>query len=250
MKAENRIADDATIMGGVNIGENVSIGKCALIYPNVTIGDNVSIGAYCIIGEPRYDFYISNNHEFKPTIIGKGSIIRSHSVIYEDVIIGESFQTGHHVTIREGTKIGNFCSVGTYSDLQGKIEMGNFVRLHSNVNINQFTKIDDYVWIYPRVLTTNDQYPPMGNLIGTHICEYAQIGAGSVILPGKIIGENALIGAGSVVTKDVPPEAVFVGNPSKMMCSIRDIRDEDGNLVYPWKEYLTQYRGYPWQAGD
>jgi len=247
----NQIAVDATIMDNVVLGDNVTIGKGALIYPNVVIGDNVFIGAYCIIGEPTMGYYKNtSNHIFAMTKVGKNSIIRANTTIYENVIIGESFQTGHHVTIRENTKIGKNCSVGTLSDLQGDIEIGDFVRLHSNVHIGQLTKIDDYVWIYPYVVTTNDPYPPMGNLVGSHICQFAQIATGATILPGKTIGENALVGAGSLVTKDVPPEIVVVGVPAKERGSVKDIKDDAGNNVYPWKDYLKQNRGYPWQTAD
>jgi len=243
----NNIANDATILKNVEIGDNVTIGKGALIYPNVKIGNNVFIGAYSIIGEPKLEFYKDINHIFKQTSIGDNSIIRSHSIIYEDVNIGSDFQSGHHVTIREKTKIGDNCSVGTLSDLQGELSIGNFVRLHSNVHIGQFTIIEDYVWIYPYVVTTNDPYPPMGNLEGCRICKYAQIATGAIILPGKTIGENALVGAGAVVTKDVPSESISTGVPAKVVSSVRDVKDEEGKQVYPWKEFLTDYRGYPWQ---
>jgi len=242
-----KVAADATVMDGASVGDNVTIGKCALIYPNAVIGDDVFIGPYCIIGEPGYNYYSSDEYSLVPTIIGSGSIIRSHSVIYEDVAIGHSLQTGHHVTIREETRIGDSCSIGTLTDLQGKLKIGNYVRLHSNVHIGQLTIIDDYVWIYPYTVTTNDQFPPIGNLVGSHICQFAQIGAGAVILPGKTIGANSLVGAGSVVTKDVAPETLVVGSPAKAKCSVRDIRNEEGNFVYPWKDFLTQHRGYPWQ---
>lgn len=245
-----KISSDATVMQGVVMGENVTIGKCALIYPNVEIEDDVFIGPFCIIGEPTSDYYERDNHDFSVTKIGKGSIIRSHTTIYEGVTIGKLFQTGHHVTIREKTEIGDFCSIGTLSDIQGCIRMGDYVRLHSNVHIGQLTEIDDYVWIYPYVVTTNDPYPPMGILIGSHICKYAQIATGAIILPGKTIGENALVSAGALVTKDVPPETIAVGVPAKERGSVRDVLDSKGNSVYPWREHMTQYRGYPWQKTD
>lgn len=246
-KLNNNIDVDAKIYEGVILGENVTISKGAILYPNVAIGNNVFIGPYCIIGEPSMDYYKNKNHEFLKTIIGDNSIIRSNSIIYEDTLIGKNFQTGHHVTIRENTRIGDNCSVGTLSDLQGKLEMGDFVRLHSNVHIGQFTKIEDYVWIYPYVITTNDPYPPMGKLIGSTIKKFAQVATGSIILPGKIIGENALVGAGSVVSKDVPDNTVVVGVPGKERGLVTDIRDNNGNQIYPWQEYLEEDRGYPWQ---
>jgi acetyltransferase-like isoleucine patch superfamily enzyme len=67
-------------------------------------------------------------------------------------------------------------------------------------------------------------------------------------MPGIVIGKNALVGAHSVVTKDVADEMLVVGNPAKVRCSVRDIRDENGNQIYPWKDHLKEYRGYPWQT--
>lgn len=229
-------------------GKNIHVHPTALIYPNVVLHDNVFVGAYCIIGEPTGDYYKDpDNHEFKKTEIGANSVIRSHSVIYEDVKIGENFQTGHHVTIREQSNIGKNCSVGTLSDIQGKVNIGDFVRMHSNVHIGQLTTIKNYVWIFPYVVTTNDMYPPMDKLVGCTIEEYAIVATGTIVLPGKTIGENSLVAAASLVSKDVAAEAVVRGVPAKVTGNVRDIRDEENEPVYPWKRYLKEYRGYPWQ---
>ncbi|MFA5300551.1 MAG: hypothetical protein WC389_20380, partial [Lutibacter sp.] len=145
----------------VSTGDNVVIGHGAIIYPNVVIGDNSFIGPYSTIGEPTGSFYSKNSacvdkHDFKKTIIGANSVIRSHAIIYEDVDIGEGFQCGHRVTIREKSKFGINCSVGTLSDIQGTVLIGNYVRLHSNAHVGQHSIIGDYVWIFPYVVLTND----------------------------------------------------------------------------------------------
>ena len=229
-------------------GKNVHIHPTALIYPNVVLHENVFIGPYCTIGEPTGDYYKDpEGHEFKKTEIGANSVIRSHSVIYEDVTIGENFQTGHHVTIREDSQIGKNCSLGTLSDIQGKVRIGDFVRMHSNVHIGQLTTIKNYVWIFPYTVVTNDLYPPMDELTGCTIDEYAIVTTGTIILPGKNVGKNALVAAGSVVSKDVPEEAVVMGVPAKERGNVRNIVKENGEHVYPWKEYLKEDRGYPWQ---
>jgi acetyltransferase-like isoleucine patch superfamily enzyme len=236
----------------VILGENVVIGHGSIIYPNVIIGDNTIVGPYSTIGEPTSSFYSQDSgdikkHIFTRTFIGQNSILRSQSIIYEDVEIGEGFQSGHRVTIRENSIFGVNCSVGTLSDIQGKVTIGNYVRLHSNVHIGQLSRIEDYVWIFPYVILTNDQYPPMDDLCGVTIKEYAVIATASVILPGVIIGKNALVGAHSVVTKNVKDEMLVLGNPAKARCSVREVKDRDGNPVYPWKDYLKENRGYPWQ---
>lgn len=240
-----------TIYEGVSIGENVKIGIGTIIYPGVEINSNCFIGPNCIIGEPMSSYYnILESHNFKKTIIGSDSIIRSSAIIYEDVNIGCNFISGHRITIREGTVIGNNCSLGTLCDLQGNLTIGNHVRLHSNVHLGQKSIIEDYVWIYPYVILTNDPYPPMGKLKGVTVKKFAQIATGAIIMPGLTIGINALIGAASLVRKDVPDEMVVVGNPGKELCSVRDLKDDSGNQIYPWKDYLKDYRGYPWQIKE
>ena len=239
----------------VTIGNNVNIGHGSIIYPNVVIGDNTFIGPYSILGEPTGSFYNENSvsvekHDFKKTIIGPNSVIRSHSIIYEDVEIGDGFQSGHRITIREKSILGINCSVGTLSDIQGSVSIGKYVRLHSNAHIGQHSIIEDYAWIYPYVVLTNDPHPPVYNPKGVTIKKYAVISTSSVIMPGIVIGENALVGAHSVVTKNVDDEMLVMGNPAKVRCSVRDIRDENGNQIYPWKDHLKEYRGYPWQIKE
>lgn len=246
-----KYGDYIKIHDKVKIGNNVEIGDYTIIYPNVEIEDNTIIGSHCIIGEPTASYYNdSTNHHFKTTKIGQNSIIRSKSIIYEDVIIGSNFQSGHRVTIREESIIGDNCSIGTLCDLQGKLKIGNFVRLHSNVHIGQMSTIEDYVWIYPYVVLTNDPYPPMGVLKGVTIRRFAQVATSSVVMPGIEIGENALVGAQSLVRKDVPAERVIVGVPGKDICSVRDLKDDNDNQIYPWKEFLKDFRGYPWQRKE
>lgn len=237
----------------VTLGKNVVIGCGAILYPNVEIGDNAVIGPYCTLGEPTGAFYGQNaadveKHDFKKTTIGADSIIRSHAVIYEGVKIGEAFQSGHRVTIREETTIGMKCSIGTQTDIQDHVNIGNYVRVHSNVFMGQYTVIEDYAWIYPYVALTNDRHPPVYHPQGVSIKPYAVVATASVILPGIVIGENALVGAHSVVTKHVDDEMLVVGNPARVVCSVRDIRDHEGRQVYPWKDHLKEFRGYPWQS--
>jgi acetyltransferase-like isoleucine patch superfamily enzyme len=239
----------------VTFGSNVIIGHGSIIYPNVVIGDNTFIGPYSILGEPTGSFYCENSgevekHDFKKTIIGPNSVIRSHSIIYEDVEIGDGFQSGHRVTIREKTSIGIKCSVGTQSDIQDHVKLGNYVRVHSNVFMGQYAVIEDYAWIFSYVALTNDRYPPVSSFKGVTIKEYAVIAVSSVILPGVVIGKNAFVGANSVVTKDVADETLVVGSPAKVRCSVREIRDENGDQIYPWKDHLKENRGYPWQRKD
>jgi acetyltransferase-like isoleucine patch superfamily enzyme len=250
MKTPNRNSS-GFISPHANIGNMVTISTGAIINDNVEIGDHSFIGPYCILGEPTSNYYKEKDgHQFNQTRIGSNAIIRSFTTIYEGVTIGNSFQTGHHAVIREKSTIGNNTSFGSYSELPGNSTIGNYVRIHSKVMLSEYNLIEDFVWIFPFVVLTNVKYPPIGGFQKTTIKEYAQIFSHAVILPGITIGKNAIIGAGSLVTKDVDDERLIVGNPGRDVKSVRDITNEEGECVYPWKDYLKEYRGYPWQLLD
>ena len=233
----------------VTIGDNSYIDSNSIIRSNVTLGENSFIGANCIIGEYWMDFCIDRKKHCHPLIIGKDALIRSGSIIYAGSTMGEGFQTGHQVTIREKAKIGNHVSVGTLSDIQGNCEIGNYVRMHSNVHIGQLSVVDDFVWIYPYVVLTNDPTPPSDHFVGVHIHPFAIVATGSVVMPGIDIGQDSLVAAGCTVTKNVEPYSVVMGNPGKARADVRDIKSKfSGEPVYPWRHHFHNYM--PWSESD
>lgn len=265
MASFRRQGEHCIIGHNVKVGENVVLGHNCIIEDNVVIGDNTFIdsnttirsfvtvgkssfiGSNCIIGEYLMDYCIDREVHEHPLTIGEKALVRSGSIIYAGSEIGDSFQTGHRVTIREKASIGNNVSVGTLSDIQGNCRLGNYVRLHSNVHIGQLSKVDDFVWIFPYVVLTNDPTPPSENFVGVHIHPFAIIATGSIIMPGLDIGQDSLIGAGAIVTKSVEPYAVAVGNPAKVISDVRNIKNKiTGEPVYPWREHFSNYM--PWDG--
>lgn len=188
-----------------------------IIHPQVTYGEHAVIGAFVILGEPPR----GRQSGELATIFGDEIVIRSHTVIYAGNRIGHHFQTGHGVMIREENEIGDEVSVGTGSIIEHHVKIGQHVRIHSQAFIPEFSVLEDGVWIGPNVVLTNAKYPLSPDvkktLQGPTIKTGAKIGANSTLLPGIVIGENALVGAGSVVTKDVPANAVVAGNPAKVI---------------------------------
>ena len=238
------IKEGVIIEDNVVIGDNCYIDYNAIIKSNVVLGDHSFVGAGCILGEFLNDFFSSFSNVNHPLRIGKHAVIRSQSILYGNSEIGDYFSTGHKVIIREKTQIENHVSIGTLTDIQGDCHIGNYTRLHSNVHVGMKTKLDDFVWVFPYVVFTNDPTPPSENLSGVTVEKYAVISTGSVILPGVTIHSNALVGADTNVTKDVPEKAVVIGNPGKIVKNIKDIQDSNGNHIYPW--YYTFRRGMPW----
>ena len=184
------------------------------IYPNVFIDNDSLIEEQCIIGIVCKPVPLN-----KKTKIGKNALIRSGTYIYEDNLIGDYFTTGNRALIRESNVIGNNVSIGSMTSLGHNIEIGDDVRIHSQCFIPEFSIIRKGAWIGPGVFLTNSKYPNQvdskKHLKGPTIKEEAVIGANVTILPNITIGCKSIIGAGSVVTKDVPENKIFAGNPAR-----------------------------------
>ncbi len=154
----------------------------------------------------------------KTPIIGKNPLIRSNTVIYDDVKIGKNFKTGHGVTIREKTTIGDNVMVGTNTVIEGTSSIGNDVNIQSNVYIPKNTIIEDFVFIGPCACFTNDKYPIRidFDLKGPVIKRGASIGANSTFLSNIEVGKGAMVAAGAIVTTDVPEYFLAIGAPARL----------------------------------
>lgn len=239
MTENSAIHPTSIVHPGASLGQGVQIGPYTIINDGVTIGKNSTVGSHCEIGI-KSDLAKENILS-----IGENSIIRSHSIFYSGSRFGNSLTTGHRVTVRENTFAGANLQIGTLSDLQGDCSIGNYVRFHSNVHIGKGSVIEDFVWIFPYVVLTNDPHPPSEVRLGVTIKKYAVVATMSTILPGVIIGEGALIGAHSLVNHDVPQNSIAAGVPSKNLGLTQKImlRGVTDQKAYPWRGHF--HRGYP-----
>jgi acetyltransferase-like isoleucine patch superfamily enzyme len=193
------------------------------VYAGVELGKDTVIEEYCVIGAPPRG---KREGELE-TKIGFGAHIRSHTVIYAGNIIGERLQTGNKVNIRELNEIGDNVSIGTLSVIEHHVKIGDGVRIHSQVFVPEYTILEEGAWLGPNVVLTNAKYPMSPDvketLEGPIIKNGAKIGANATLMPGIVVGENALVGAGSVVVKDVPAGAVVIGNPARVIKMVSEL---------------------------
>lgn len=189
----------------------------------IIIGPNHHIEPNCIIG-----YQVSRSISDHTLRIGRNCYLRTGTIIYCGSTIGEGLQTGHNVVIREENVIGNNLSIWTNSYIDYQCRIGNNVRIHCDCHVTQYVTIEDNVFIGPGFVTSNDVYPlqedAMPYLEGCTIKRGALIGVNVTILPRVIIGEGALIGAGAVVTKNIEPGMVAVGNPARVINTVANLR--------------------------
>lgn len=127
-------------------------------------------------------------------------------------MLPKSSKSWHFCNIYESAKIGEQCKIGSYVEIGDNVEIGNNCYIESYSFLPAGVKLENDVFIGPRVTFTNDKYPPSG---GKHwkttlVKQHARIGAGAVICPGITIGVSAIVGAGALVTKDVEDHAIVM----------------------------------------
>ncbi len=144
------------------------------------------------------------------------------AIIDGNVSIGEGSKIWHFVHIMPTATIGNNCILGQNVFVGKKVTIGNNVKIQNNVSVYEGVILEDDVFVGPSAVFTNVKYPrafieQKHNFLQTLVKKGATIGANATIVCGVIIGEYAFIGAGSVITKDVKPFALVVGNPAKQI---------------------------------
>lgn len=138
--------------------------------------------------------------------------------------IPDSTKVWQYVVILKNAKVGNHCNICSHSFIENEVVIGDNVTIKCGVYLWDGVTIEDHVFVGPNVTFTNDLYPRSKqypeSFYKTRIKKNASIGAGAVIICGITIGENAMIGAGSVVTKNVPDNELWMGNPARFVRKI------------------------------
>lgn len=168
------------------------------------------------------------------------------TVIDEGCKIGKGTKIWHFSHIMTGSEIGENCNIGQNVVVSPGVRLGKNVKVQNNVSIYTGVLCDDDVFLGPSMVFTNIINPRSevlrrDNYETTVVEKGASIGANSTIICGIIIGRYAFIGAGAVVTKDVKPYALVVGNPARQTGWMSEyghklIFDKKGFAVCPESE--------------
>ncbi len=229
------IHPSATVAAGATIGEfcvvgpNVSIGAgCVVghhvvIHADTAIAGNVRIDDHATLGKlpmKAANSATTKDQELPPLTIGELSIVGTGVVLYRGAKIDAKVLMADLCTVRENVTIGRGTIVGRGVTVENFCTIGRYCKLESECYITAYSELEDRVFVAPGVVTSNDNYvgrtaERFKHFKGVTVKKGGRIGAGTVLLPGIVVGEDALVAAGSVVTKDVKPRTIVMGTPAK-----------------------------------
>ncbi|MBW6515072.1 MAG: N-acetyltransferase [Candidatus Cloacimonetes bacterium] len=229
---------NSIVLDNVTIGENCQIGHHVIIYEGTVIGNNVRIDDNTIIGKkpmhsPRSIF--KEEKDYRPARIGDGCLIGANVIIYVQAEMGENNLIADLATIRENTEIGDFNIIGRNVTIENFVKIGSRNKIETNSYITAYSELGDYCFIAPCVATSNDNY--MGrdkerfhHFKGVTVKSGGRIGVNATILPGKTIEEDGVVSGGAVLTKDLPAQEIWVGNPAKYFKEVDKKQLKKNNL--------------------
>jgi UDP-2-acetamido-3-amino-2,3-dideoxy-glucuronate N-acetyltransferase len=153
---------------------------------------------------------------------GKGYFAHETAIVDEGCKIGTGTKIWHFSHIMKNCEIGENCNIGQNVVVSPEVILGRNVKIQNNVSLYTGVICEDDVFLGPSMVFTNVTNPRSavvrrGSYEKTLVKKGASIGANATIVCGHDIGEFAFIGAGTVVTKEIPPYALVVGNPSRQI---------------------------------
>src|ERR1041385_5573032 len=196
----------------------------AIVYPGTILGEGVRVLEHAVVGKqptlsPRST---AKREDLPPAVIGPGTIVSTGAIVFAGTTVGERVILGDQSCVRERVTIGDDVVVGRGSLVENDTTIGELTKIQADAYITAYSVLEDNVFIAPCVVTTNDNF--MGRterrhewIKGPTIRRGARVGGGAILCPGVEIGEEAFVGAGAVVTKDVAPRTVVVGNPARVL---------------------------------
>jgi UDP-2-acetamido-3-amino-2,3-dideoxy-glucuronate N-acetyltransferase len=174
----------------------------------------------------------------------KPPFIHPHSLV-ETEHIGPGTRIWAFVHVLQGAVIGADCNICDFTYIDEDVVIGDRVTMKGQMALIDGMRIEDDVFIGPNATFTNDPFPRSRqpwHLERMVIGKGASIGGGAIFVPGASVGEGAMVGAGAVVTKDVPPFTVVIGNPARV------VRAVTGAERVPDQASLTRIVQKRWQG--
>jgi acetyltransferase-like isoleucine patch superfamily enzyme len=155
----------------------------------------------------------------------RDTYIDSTALVHPDAKIGKGTHIWNWTKVREGSYIGKNCNIGQGVYIDFGAIIGDNCKVQNGVSVYNGVKLSNWVFVGPHVVFSNDRFPRAHTIewepVPTIIEEGASIGSNATIVCGVTLGRNCMIGAGALVTKDVPPHALVIGHPARIIDYIK-----------------------------
>ncbi|HZQ89727.1 MAG TPA: DapH/DapD/GlmU-related protein [Gaiellaceae bacterium] len=196
----------------------------AIVYPGTVLGEGVKVLEGAVVGKqpslsPRST---ARREPLEPASIGDGTIVSTGAIVFAGTRIGARVIVGDQACVRERVEVGDDVVIGRGVLVENDTTIGALTKIQADAYITAYSTLEDNVFIAPCVVTTNDDF--MGRterrhelMKGPTVRRGARVGGGAILCPGVEVGEEAFVGAGAVVTKDVEPRMLVVGNPARVL---------------------------------
>jgi acetyltransferase-like isoleucine patch superfamily enzyme len=201
----------------------------ATVYPGTVLGEGVKVLEGAVVGKqptlsPRST---AKRDPLPPAELGDGTIVSTGAIVFAGARVGARVILGDQSCVRERVQVGDDVVLGRGSLIENDTSVGARTKIQAGAYITAYSALEDDVFIAPCVVTTNDNFMGRterrhGLIKGPTIRRGARIGGGAILCPAVEIGEEAFVGAGAVVTKDVPPRMLVVGNPARVLRAVND----------------------------
>ena len=221
--AGTTMGEFCVIGANVRLGAGCRLGHHVVIHEDTVVGATVRIDDHASLGKrpmKAANSATTREQELPPLTVGELSIVGTGVVLYRGAVIDAKVLMADLATVRENVTIGRGTIVGRGVTVENFCTVGRFCKLESECYITAYSELEDRVFIAPGVVTSNDNYvgrtaERFKHFKGVTVRKGGRLGAGTVTLPGVVIGEDALVAAGSVVSRDVPSRTIVVGQPAR-----------------------------------
>jgi acetyltransferase-like isoleucine patch superfamily enzyme len=196
----------------------------AIVYPGTVLGEGVKVLEGAVVGKqptlsPRST---AKREPLPPARIGDGTIVSTGAIVFAGTTVGARVIVGDQSCVRERVEVGDDVVIGRGVLVENDTTIGALTKIQAGAYVTAYSTLEENVFIAPCVVTTNDNF--MGRterrhdlIKGPTIRRGARVGGGAILCPGVVVGEEAFVGAGAVVTKDVEPRMLVVGNPARVL---------------------------------
>jgi acetyltransferase-like isoleucine patch superfamily enzyme len=219
----------------VQIGADVTFGAHVVVHDGTVIGDGCIVEDHAILGKrPRLAGRSSARGDVGRLVLGARVTVCAGAVVFAGATVDDGAILGDQSFVRERCTVGPGSVVGRGSVVDNDVLIGARVRVQTNVYLTAFSVVEDDAFVGPCAMTTNDDTMARHDsdyaLRGATLRRACRVGGAAVLTPGVEIGEEAFVAAGALVTRDVPPRAVVMGVPARV---VREV--PDGDLLERWR---------------